>query len=348
MSGGVDSSVAAAMLKEQGHEVIGLFMRNWREEDDGGKCTAAEDFFDVKRVAASLSIPYYSADFSKEYWERVFLRFVEEYRNGRTPNPDVLCNREIKFGPFLEHAFALNADAVATGHYAGIKKLDGRTFLTKAADAAKDQTYFLNQLTEKQIERVVFPLQGIATKAEVRALAQKYGLATAGKKDSTGICFIGERRFREFLKGYIPMKTGDIMTEDGRVVGRHGGVYYYTLGQRRGLGLGGDRDTDGGRWFVVGKDVLKNILYVSNGDESVLYRKELTTESFNFITERPAKNTLRVTARIRHRQPEQNAVVEIDGDRVCVVFDIEQRAITSGQYVVLYDGEICLGGGVIQ
>jgi tRNA-specific 2-thiouridylase len=349
MSGGVDSSVAAALLKERGFEVVGLFMRNWREEDGDGHCSADEDFFDVKRVAAALEIPYYSADFSREYMDRVFLTFVEEYKKGRTPNPDVLCNREIKFGPFSDAAKKLGADFTATGHYADTEKKDGRTFLKKSADPNKDQTYFLNQLTEKQIENVLFPLGGML-KSEVRAAAKKYGLSTAAKKDSTGICFIGERRFREFLAGYIPMKEGDIMTFDGKTVGRHKGVYYYTVGQRRGLGIGGEKDFGGGRWFVVGKDVEKNILFVSNGDETPLFKREIEVENFNFITEKPQKNSMRVTSRIRHRQPEQKASAEFDfkTGAVMITFDEAQRAAAAGQYAVLYDGEYCLGGGIIR
>ncbi|MDR1905653.1 MAG: tRNA 2-thiouridine(34) synthase MnmA [Clostridiales bacterium] len=347
MSGGVDSSVAAALLKEQGYEVVGLFMRNWREKDENGRCTAEEDFFDVKRVSAALGIPYYGVDFSREYSERVFLQFVEEYKKGRTPNPDVLCNREIKFGSFKEYAAAMGADFTATGHYADTEIRDGLTFLKKSVDESKDQTYFLNQITQAQLKNTIFPL-GRLKKTEVRELAKKYGLSTAGKKDSTGICFIGERKFREFLSGYIPMKEGVIMTCDGRVVGRHDGVYYYTLGQRRGLGLGGDKEYAGGRWFVIGKDAEKNILYVSNGDESRLYKKELYAEGVNFIAQKPKGGAMRVTARIRHRQPEQSAVAEFDKNgNVHIVFDAPQRAAAAGQYVVLYDGEYCIGGGVI-
>ncbi|MDR3263917.1 MAG: tRNA 2-thiouridine(34) synthase MnmA [Clostridiales bacterium] len=347
MSGGVDSSAAAALLKEQGFDVVGLFMRNWHEEDDGGRCTAEEDFFDVRRVSGVLDIPYYSVDFSAEYTEKVFLNFVEEYKKGRTPNPDVLCNREIKFGSFADYAFKTGADFIATGHYAATEVLDGLTFLKKAADKSKDQTYFLNQLKACQIEKTIFPL-GTLQKTDVRKIASAYGLATAQKKDSTGICFIGERKFREFLANYIPMKDGDIMTADGKTVGRHRGVYYYTIGQRRGLGIGGEKDCGGGRWFVVGKDVAKNILYVENGDESALFKKEIFVSDCNFITKRPEKNTLQVTARIRHRQPEQNAVAEFDGDRLHLIFDEAQRAAASGQYAVLYEGEYCLGGGIIE
>ncbi|MDR1940427.1 MAG: tRNA 2-thiouridine(34) synthase MnmA [Clostridiales bacterium] len=348
LSGGVDSSVAAALLLGRGYDVAGLFMRNWKEKDENGRCTAETDFFDVKRVAAVLGIDYYAADFSEEYWDRVFVAFVEEYKKGGTPNPDVLCNREIKFGPFAERAKKMGADYIATGHYAATEVLDGLTFLKKAKDKSKDQTYFLNQLNQAQLTNVLFPLGGLL-KAEVRELAKKYGLAVAEKKDSTGICFIGERKFREFLANYIPSKPGDIVTEDGRVVGRHSGVCYYTVGQRRGLGLGGDSLSQSeGRWFVVKKDVQNNLLYVCRGDDGIIYGKELYCSGFNFITLRPQKNTLRVFARIRHRQPEQAAVAEFDGDRLHLVFDQPQRAIASGQYAVLYDGEYCIGGGVIE
>lgn len=342
ISGGVDSSVSAYLLKEQGYDVIGLFMRNWKESDDAGHCTAEEDYADALRVCANLDIPFYSVDFSKEYMERVFLHFVEEYKKGRTPNPDVLCNREIKFGPFLEKANLMGADYIATGHYCGVLRENGRTYLTKSKDSAKDQTYFLNQLSEKQIEKVLFPLQDIE-KGEVRKIADKLGLVTADKKDSTGICFIGERKFREFLSNYIPMKPGDIVC-DGKVVGRHEGVYFYTLGQRKGLGIGGE----GERWFVIGKDVPNNILFVSHGEDDVLFKDELVCESFNWINGEPIRGEKRVTARIRHRQPEQLCSVRLEDGKVKVKFDQKQRAIASGQYCVLYDGEICLGGGVIE
>lgn len=343
ISGGVDSSVAAYLLKEQGYDVVGLFMRNWKEEDDAGHCTAEVDYADALRVCATLDIPFYTADFSKEYWDRVFLHFVEEYKKGRTPNPDVLCNREIKFKPFLERAKLAGADYIATGHYCGVKRVGDRTYLTRAKDENKDQTYFLNQLKEEQIKDVLFPLQDISDKSEVRRIAEKLGLVTADKKDSTGICFIGERKFREFLSQYIPMKEGDIVC-DGRVVGRHQGVFFYTLGQRKGLGIGGE----GERWFVTGKDVKNNILFVSHGEDSCLFKNTLTCESFNWINGTPFEKTARVTARIRHRQPLQQATYTILPDgRVQVDFLSPQRAIAEGQYCVLYLGEVCLGGGVI-
>ena len=264
MSGGVDSSVAALLLKRQGFQVIGLFMRNWEESDESGACTAEEDYADVERVCGTLGIPYYTVDFSRAYMERVFSHFLAEYRAGRTPNPDVLCNREIKFGPFKEYAKALGADYIATGHYCGISHEGDVHRLLKAKDANKDQTYFLNQVTQAQLANVLFPL-GDLTKAEVRAIAAENGLATAKKKDSTGICFIGERNFRKFLRQYLPAQPGAIETLDGERVGEHIGLMYYTLGQRRGLDLGG-RHGEEGRWFVVKKDLARNVLVVSHGD----------------------------------------------------------------------------------
>ena len=346
MSGGVDSSLSALLLKEQGFEVIGLFMRNWHEKDEGGCCTADEDFYDVRAVCNDIGIPYYSVDFADQYYERVFKHFVEEYKKGRTPNPDVLCNKEIKFAPFVEQALSMGADYIATGHYCNVRHdEDGLNYLLKAKDSNKDQTYFLNQLSSKQLDKVIFPV-GNLDKSEVRELAAKFGLSTAEKKDSTGICFIGERNFRKFLSEYIPMKEGDIKTLDGKVVGRHNGVFYYTVGQRKGLGIGGGGN--GEAWFVVSKDVEKNILYVSQGDQSMIHHSNLLCESFNFITKRPDKNEFECTVRIRHRQPEQKAVAKLVGDGVEISFEKPQRAIAEGQYAVAYDGEVCLGGGVID
>lgn len=346
MSGGVDSSLSALLLKEQGFEVIGLFMRNWHEKDDSGCCTADEDFYDVRAVCNDIGIPYYSVDFADQYYERVFKQFVEEYKKGRTPNPDVLCNKEIKFAPFVEQALSMGADYIATGHYCNVRHdEDGLNYLLKAKDSNKDQTYFLNQLSSKQLDKVIFPV-GNLDKSEVRELAAKFGLSTAEKKDSTGICFIGERNFRKFLSEYIPMKEGDIKTLDGKVVGRHNGVFYYTVGQRKGLGIGGGGN--GEAWFVVFKDVEKNILYVSQGDQSMIHHSNLLCESFNFITKQPEKKEFECTVRIRHRQPEQKAVAKLVGDGVEINFEKPQRAIAEGQYAVVYDGEVCLGGGVID
>ncbi len=345
MSGGVDSSVAAYLLKEQGYEVVGLFMRNWHEEDACGHCAAEEDFRDVRRVAAKLNIPYYVVDFSEEYIKRVFDSFVAEYKRGRTPNPDVLCNSEIKFDAFASYARSFGADYIATGHYAGIKRVNGLNYLVQSADRDKDQTYFLNQLSNEQLDDVLFPLANLMKK-EVRAIAKREGLKTADKKDSTGICFIGERRFREFLAEYIPMKEGEILTLDGNKVGTHSGVYYYTIGQRKGLGIGGGGN--GEPYFVVKKDVFNNILYVSQGECEELYTSALEVDSFNFIPEPLADGSYSVEARIRHRQPLQKAQAIFTSGRLTLEFEQKQRAVAEGQYAVLYINEYCIGGGVIE
>ena len=340
MSGGVDSAVCAALLKERGFDVVGLYMSNWREQDDSGCCTGEDDWNDVKAICDKLDIPYYSVDFSRQYWQNVFTLFVEEYKKGRTPNPDVLCNREIKFGPFADFARQMGADFIATGHYCRIAHDGDRHYLLRAADENKDQTYFLNQVRQEQLADVMFPL-GDMLKPDVRALAEKFGIPVAKKKDSTGICFIGERNFRQFLKQYIPM-------QDGKKVGTHSGVYFYTLGQRRGLGIGGSADGNGERWFVLDKDVENNRLIVSQGEDDVLYKDALVTEGFNFIT-RPDERTFKCETRIKHRQPLQKATATIlDGGDVQVTFEEKQRAIAPGQYAALYIGDICLGGGVIN
>lgn len=347
MSGGVDSSLAALLLKEQGYEVVGLFMRNWHEKDDSGCCTADEDFSDVRAVCSKIGIPYYSIDFADKYYDKVFKTFIEEYKKGRTPNPDVLCNREIKFKPFVEQALKLGADYIATGHYCSIRHNDdGMNLLLKAKDSNKDQTYFLNQLRNNQLDNVLFPL-GELDKPQVRELALKYDLPTATKKDSTGICFIGERNFRQFLSTYIPMKEGKIISLSGKEVGKHNGVFYYTVGQRKGLGIGGTGDGEGA-WYVVSKDVDKNILYVSQGDQSEIMHNCLECDLFNYISFIPSGNEFNCTVRIRHRQAEQAATAYKTGEGVKVVFDKKQRAIAEGQYAVLYYGDICLGGGVIE
>ena len=346
MSGGVDSSVAALLLKEQGYNVIGLFMLNWEEEDSSGACTAESDYADVRRVCSLLDIPYYSVNFAKEYQDRVFSHFLAEYAAGRTPNPDVLCNREIKFGPFREYALSLGADYIATGHYCGIDHAsDGRHYLLKAKDTGKDQTYFLNQVTQPQLANVLFPLANL-DKGEVREIAEKNGLATAKKKDSTGICFIGERNFRKFLSEYLPAKPGKILSLEGEEVGEHCGLMYYTLGQRRGLDLGGKKG-ESGRWFVVKKDLSSNILYVSHGDESPLYSAECRVNGLNWIGIDPPISPFECYAKFRYRQGEQKVTVIPQGDEVKVVFDQPQRAVTAGQYAVFYDEKRCLGGGVI-
>lgn len=347
ISGGVDSSVAAYLLKHQGHDVIGLFMVNWEEID--GTCTAETDYEDVKRVCNKIGIPYFSVNYAKAYYERVFTHFLEEYKKGRTPNPDVLCNREIKFGPFLEQARKLGADMIATGHYAKKIVKDGKNYLAKSHDLNKDQSYFLNQLSQKQLESVIFPLENI-DKPEVRKIAAELGLSTAEKKDSTGICFIGERNFKNFLKQYIPAQPGDIVDLEGKKVGSHEGLMYYTLGQRRGLNIGGMKGGNGERWFVVKKDLKNNRLVVSQGEEDELFSDGLYASEMNWIPELPKEKEFVCFAKFRYRQPDQKVKVSLlDKTHIKIDFEERQRAITPGQYVVLYDENgLCLGGGVID
>lgn len=348
MSGGVDSSVAALLLKEQGHEVIGVFMNNWEEKDDRGVCTSEKDYTDVRSVCDSIGIPYYSVNFAKEYQERVFSYFLDEYRRGRTPNPDVLCNREIKFNVFLKFAESLGAEKMATGHFARLDEVGGRTRLLRSVDENKDQTYFLYMVGHDAFSRAMFPVGGL-TKPEIRDIARKYGLSTSEKKDSTGVCFIGERNFKEFLKGYLPAQPGDMRTTDGKIVGRHDGLMYYTLGQRRGLGIGGGGD--GRRWFVVGKDLKNNILWIEQGEDSpLLYTERAVADQMHWVArENPvsAGQSREVLARFRHRQPLQRVSIRIEGDKVLIDFAEKQRAVTPGQSVVFYDGEECLGGATI-
>ena len=348
MSGGVDSSVAAMLLKEQGYNVIGLFMLNWEETEDDC-CTAQSDYEDVKRVCTKIGIPYYTINFAKEYMDRVFSYFLEEYKCGRTPNPDVLCNREIKFGPFLEYAKKLGADFIATGHYCDIDhNEDGFHYLLKAVDQNKDQTYFLNQLSQKQLKDVLFPL-GKLDKSVVREYAKKYGFVTAEKKDSTGICFIGERNFRKFLKEYLPAKQGDIVDEDGKIVGKHDGVMYYTIGQRRGLNIGGYSGGNGDRWFVLEKDVKNNRLIVSQGETDKLFSVGLVSNKVNWIPKTPCEKQFECYAKFRYRQPDQKVKVTLNDDgTVLVNFAEKQRAVTEGQFVVFYNDTMCLGGGIID
>ena len=350
VSGGVDSSVAVKLLKDQGYDVVGLFMVNW--EEDSEFCTAEQDYEDVKRVCNALKIPYFSVNYSKEYYDRVFKYFLEEYKKGRTPNPDVLCNREIKFGPFLDFAKSIGADYIATGHYCKKIEKDGKFYLAKAKDLNKDQSYFLNQLSQEQLKYVLFPLADIE-KPKVREIAKELNLVNATKKDSTGICFIGERNFKKFLQEYLPAKPGKIMTLDGRVVGTHDGLMYYTIGQRRGLGIGGRPDSNGERWFVLKKDLENNILYVSQGEGEELFSSGLVSEKFNWIPERPNEDEFDCYAKFRYRQLDQKVHVKIVDDHIEVSFYEKQRAVTPGQYVVLYkdDNEgnsLCLGGAVID
>jgi len=350
LSGGVDSSVAAALLKQQGFEVVGLFMHNWEEENECGECRAAEDFEDAKAVAEKLKIPVYSVNFAKQYMDNVFEYFLNEYKAGRTPNPDVLCNREIKFGYFKDYAFKLGADVVATGHYAGLRNAGGVKHLIRAADENKCQTYFLNQVKTEQFDNVVFPLGDIGDKSEVRKMAEELGLITAKKKDSTGICFIGERKFREFLSGYLPAQSGEIRDTGGKILGRHNGLMYYTLGQRRGLGIGGIKGEEQDRWFVVQKNLSENVLVVSCGEGDELLSESLITEGFNWIGGLPIEGlkSFECEARFRHRQPLQKVIAQKTKDGLQLEFFQKQRAITPGQFAVIYLGDRCLGGGVIK
>lgn len=348
MSGGVDSSVTALLLKRQGYDVIGIFMKNWDDTDEFGRCTAEEDAEDVRRVCGQIGIPFYTVNFEKEYYDKVFRYFLDEYRAGRTPNPDVMCNREIKFGEFLSKALSLGAHYLATGHYARVERRGEQHVLLRGADAGKDQTYFLNALTQSQLSRAMFPI-GHLQKREVRRLAEEAGLATAKKKDSTGVCFIGERNFKEFLSHYLPAQKGDMRDiATGELKGRHDGLMYYTLGQRQGLGIGGSGT--GEPWFVADKDLSGNILYVVQGDRHPsLYSEALTANGVNWVGGAAPGDRFRCTAKFRYRQPDQGVTVRVVGGGACeVVYDEPQKAVTPGQAVVFYDGELCLGGGTID
>ncbi len=347
MSGGVDSAVAALLLKQQGHDVVGVFMKNWEEEDDEtGVCTAACDYDDVKSVCSLINIPYYTVNFAREYRDRVFSYFLEEYARGRTPNPDVLCNCEIKFRAFLDFAVSTGADSLATGHYARLDKSDGVKLL-RARDLGKDQTYFLAGLKQEQLKNAMFPI-GELQKSEVRKLAQQIGLSNAAKKDSTGICFIGERNFKQFLMQYLPAQPGDMVDETGRVIARHDGLMYYTLGQRKGLGIGGRSDGNGESWFVIGKDLGRNLLIVQQGERDELFSLSLDAEKINWIAGEPPAREFSCTAKFRYRQPDQKVRVTTEGSGAHVAFEQPQRAVTPGQWVVFYQGEECLGGGPID
>lgn len=349
MSGGVDSSVAAFLLKRAGADVIGLFMNNWKEEDEGGACTSASDWQDVIGVCGKIGIPYYSVDFSEQYMKNVFEVFLEEYRKGRTPNPDVLCNREIKFKPFTHYAEMLGADYVATGHYCGISHEEGGAKLLEATDGGKDQTYFLNQVETSALEKIIFPL-ALLKKEYVRQVAENEKLVTAGKKDSTGVCFIGERNFKKFLQGYLPAVGGEIRDTSGKVVGRHDGLMYYTLGQRRGLGIGGVKGEKESRWYVVEKSLKDNVLVVSCGEGEELLSRGVKTGRVNIIGEFDrSRKSFECDVKIRYRQPRQRACVSLNGDGTLFVdFEDRQRAAVEGQYVALYTGDRCLGGAVIE
>jgi tRNA-specific 2-thiouridylase len=349
MSGGVDSSVAALLLRQQGHDVQGLFMKNWEGDDTQDHCAATEDLQDAEKVCAQLGIALHAVNFSREYWDNVFSYFLEEYRTGRTPNPDVLCNKEIKFKAFLEYAVALGADAIATGHYARVTEADGRLHLFKACDTNKDQSYFLYTLGQAQLAKTIFPLGDLA-KPQVRTLASEAGFSNHAKKDSTGICFIGERNFKNFLSRYLPAHPGEIQTTTGETIGEHGGLMHYTLGQRQGLGIGGRREGSGAAWYVVGKDIHKNILVVTqNEHDPLLYSQGLTASDLHWVSGHAPQAPLRCHAKTRYRQVDQACEISKLEEHGCeVIFEQPQRAATPGQSVVFYLGEECLGGGVIK
>jgi len=342
LSGGVDSSVAALLLKRQGLDVIGLFMRNWEDDEE---CPAKQDFLDVLAVADVIGIEVEAVNFAREYKERVFNYFLSEYQAGRTPNPDVLCNSEIKFKAFLDHAIGLGATKIATGHYARLTETKGEFALCKAQDLSKDQTYFLYRLNQAQLSKTLFPL-GDLQKTEVREIARKAALPTHAKKDSTGICFIGERDFREFLSRYLPKQPGDMETPEGRLVGKHEGLMYYTLGQRQGLGIGGQ----GEPWYVAGKDMARNVLIVVQGhDHPLLLKNTLNAQDLHWIAGRAPDSVRPYAAKTRYRQQDAAChITRLADDSLALEFDAAQWAVTPGQSVVMYDGETCLGGGVIS
>jgi tRNA-specific 2-thiouridylase len=347
LSGGVDSSVAAFLLHQQGHFVEGLFMKNWVDFADESECTVEEDRKDAKSVADRVGFPFNEANFAMAYWEHVFKHFLDEYRAGRTPNPDILCNREIKFKAFLDHALQLGGYLIATGHYARIEKRDGLYCLLKGLDHNKDQSYFLYTLGQRQLSRTLFPL-GELPKPEVRRIAEQAGFITHDKKDSTGICFIGERHFREFLSRYIPAQPGEMRTPDGEYIGQHSGLMYYTLGQRQGLGIGGRKTSSGEPWFVAGKDMDNKILYVVQGDHPWLHSQSLVAEQLSWVSGEPPSLPCLLTAKTRYRQSDQACVItQDDNGELRVTFDEKQRAVTPGQSVVFYQDENCLGGGII-
>lgn len=349
MSGGVDSSVAALLLHEQGYDVSGIFMKNWQDNDPDYPCTSKEEAIDALDVCEHMGIPMDAITFVDEYRERVFATFLEELRRGRTPNPDVLCNKEIKFRAFLDYALAQGAERIATGHYARIVERDGVFELHKSRDIHKDQSYFLYALDQSQLARSLFPV-GALTKPQVRALAHQAGFANHNKKDSTGICFIGERQFKRFLLKHLPTQPGDIRSVEGQVIGRHDGLMCYTLGQRQGLGIGGIKHGSGAPWFVVQKDLAANTLVVAQGENHPsLMSRRLVADNLNWIAGTPPAVPLNCHAKIRYRQDDQPCVVvDLDSNQCVVHFRDPQRAVTPGQSVVFYDDQRCLGGGIIS
>lgn len=345
MSGGVDSSVSAYLLKQAGFKVIGLFMKNWEESDANGQCNASKDQKDAAQVCDLLDIPFYTVNFTDEYYQEVFQDLLNGLKEGLTPNPDILCNKEIKFKLFLRKALALGADYLATGHYCQNLQKDGSYHLVKGIDANKDQTYFVYTLKQNELKHVLFPV-GHLEKSKVREIAAKANLPTFAKKDSTGICFIGKRNFKDFIAQYIPAEKGPILTTDGQKVGEHHGAIYYTLGQRKGLGIGGEGDA----WFVVDKDVKNNTLYVAQGqDHPRLYTTHLKASLLSFVDKPPKEFPYSCSAKIRYRQEDQDCIIEtLDNDTIYVSFPSAQRAVTTGQSIVFYQGNSCLGGGIIK
>ena len=341
MSGGVDSSVAALLLKQQGYHVIGLFMKNWEEQDAQGVCKASRDYEDVVAVCEQIGIPYYSVNFVQEYWSQVFTHFIDECRQGRTPNPDILCNREIKFKALFDKARELGADFLATGHYCQTS----HGLLLKGADPNKDQSYFLHAIQGTILNHILFPV-GHLVKAEVRAIARSHQLPTSEKKDSTGICFIGKRDFKEFLSHYIAYTPGNFETPEGQIVGQHDGVAYYTIGQRKGLAIGGPGDA----WYVVGKDPARNVVLIAQGEEHpALFTDRLTATEASWITTAPTSLPFHCQAKIRYRQADQPCIIQsIHEGTVEVTFPIPQRAATPRQSIVFYQGDVCLGGAFIK
>ncbi|HSN19476.1 MAG TPA: tRNA 2-thiouridine(34) synthase MnmA [Usitatibacter sp.] len=348
LSGGVDSAVSALLLKRAGHDVVGLFMKNWEDDDDDQYCSTREDLVDAASAAERIGIDMEAVNFAAEYKERVFASFLAEYRAGRTPNPDVLCNAEIKFKAFLDHALALGAERIATGHYARVEEREGRHVLLKGVDPGKDQSYFLHRLTQAQLSRTIFPV-GHLHKIEVRRIAREAGLPNHAKRDSTGICFIGERPFREFLSRYLPRAPGPMVTPEGVRVGEHEGLMYYTLGQRQGLGIGGRRDASAEPWYVAGKDLERNTLVVVQGhDHPLLQKRHLHAQDASWIAGEPPSPEAGLAAKTRYRQADAACTLRLDGRSAFHLdFATPQWAVTPGQSAVLYRGDVCLGGGVI-
>ncbi len=348
MSGGVDSSVSALLLKEQGYEVSGLFMKNWEEDDTGEYCSAQADLADAQAVCDKIGIELMKVNFAAEYWDNVFEHFVTEYKAGRTPNPDILCNKEIKFKAFLEYAQHLGADKIATGHYARIKTNNDSQLLLKGDDPSKDQSYFLYTLQQAQLTPTLFPL-GDKLKTDIRKIAESKGLINHNKKDSTGICFIGEKRFKDFLNTYLPATPGLMKTPEGQVIGEHDGLMYYTIGQRQGLGIGGLKNTKESPWYVADKNLDENVLIVVQGhDHPLLYRKDLRCHSLHWVFAHPPAKKFSCAAKTRYRQKDAPCeVTQVDSNTFEVHFSASQWAITPGQSVVFYDGNVCLGGGII-